>query len=209
MAMTAVLAGSLYATLHTAFRARRAAVEALDETRKAELAVELVRTDVESAVTPGGILAGGFLGEDGTDATGRAMDALMLHCTAPGAAETEGTGDIRRVELSCEPAADGEGMILVRRVSRYLLATRVEEPPEEVLCRGVRSFDLKYYDGTDWQDSWDSSARSNALPLAVQVTLELAAKDGRDADGVGYRVCRIFRIVCATMPGNAQAAAAP
>ncbi len=201
-AMTAVLAGSLYATLHTAFKARRTAYAAVDQMRKAELAVELMRMDLESAVVPKGILAGGFLGEDGTDASGRAMDALMLHCTASGADETEGTGDIRMVELICEPVGDGEGMILIRRVSRYLLATRIEDPPEEVLCRGLRSLDLKYHEGTDWQDTWDSSTRGNLLPLAVQVTMQLVGEEGEDTEGGGYTVCRVFQIPCASLPDN-------
>jgi len=168
-----------------------------------------MRTDLESAVVPKGILAGLFLGEDATGAAGLPADALMLHSTAPGAAETEGAGDIRMVELACEPAEDGEGMNLVRRVSLRLLAPRVEEAPTEVLCRDVRLFDLKYHDGTEWQDAWDSSTRGNALPVAVQVTLELVAEDGADAGRAGYSVCRAFRIPCATVPEDTPAAAAP
>jgi len=207
-AMTAVLAGSLYATLRTAFVARRKAGEAVGEMRRAELAVERVRADIQSAVVPRGLLAGEFLGEDATGGSGRPADGLVLHCTAGGGAETEGTGDIRRVELTCEADEDGDGLVLVRRVRRYLLATRIEEPPAEVLCRGVRSFDLKYHDGTDWQDSWDSTTRGDALPLAVQVTIELVGA-GAAADEDGYIVCRIFRIACATRPEEAQAGAAP
>ncbi len=207
-AMTAVLAGSLYATLHMAFRARGSAHAAIDEMRKAELAVELMRTDIESAVLPRGLLAGAFLGEDATTAAGRPGDAVMLHCTATGATETEGTGDIRMVELACESDQDGDGMVLVRRVTRYLLATHVEEPPTEILCRGVRSFDLRYHDGTDWLDTWDSTAAGDNLPMAVEVTLELIDPDGEDPAAAGYSVTRIFRIACA-MPTAQEAEAAP
>lgn len=203
-AMTAVLAGSLYATLHVAFKARRAAIAAVEQMRRAELAVELIWADVEAAVVPRGILAGGFLGEDETEAAGRPSDALMLHCTADGAAETEGTGDIRMVELACEPAEDGEGMILLRRLTLNLLTTTVEEPVEEVLCRGVRSFDLKYFDGTDWQDNWDSAAWDNVLPLAVEVTLELVAQDGASSDEGGYWISRVFQIPCSSLTAGLQ-----
>ena len=211
-AMTAVLAGSLYAMLSTAFTARRTAHGAIDPVRRAELAVELMRADIESAVVPKGILAGGFLGEDAFDASGKCMDGLMLHGVASGAvdADAEGAGDVRRVELACEPGDGGRGMVLVRRVWRCLLATHVEEPAAEVLCRGVRSLDLKYHDGTDWQDSWDSATRDNSLPLAVRVTLELDADigsdpdAGRDADARGYTVIRIFRVPLATSPDQQQ-----
>lgn len=208
-AMTAVLAGSLYATLHVAFKARGTATAVVEEVRRAELAVELVRADIESAVVPKGILAGGFLGEDDTDGAGRPMDILLLHCTADGAAETEGTGDIRMVELACEPAEDGEGMVLLRRLTLNLLATTVEEPAEEVFCRGLRSFDLKYFDGMDWQDNWDSGTQDNTLPLAVEVTLELVARDGTSSDEGGYWVSRVFRIPCSSLTAGLQVETAP
>ena len=208
-AMTAVLAGSLYATLHVAFKARRTATAVVEQMRKAELAVELIRADVEAAVVPRGILAGGFLGEDATDGAGWPMDVLMLHCTADGAAETEGVGDIRMVELACEPAEDGEGMILLRRLTLNLLRTTVEEPAEEVLCRGVRSLDLKYFDGTDWQDNWDSAARDNTLPLAVEVTLQLVAEDGTSTDEGGYWVSRVFQVPCGSVAAGEQGQTVP
>lgn len=208
-AMTAVLAGSLYATLHIAFKARRGADAAVGQMRRAELAVELIRTDIESAVLPIGILAGEFLGEDETGRAGRPMDSLVLHCTAGGAAQTEGTGDVRMVELSCEPAEDGMSTVLVRRVTRYLLATTVEEAEPEVICRGVRTLDLKYYDGTDWQDSWDSTTRDNTLPLAVEVTMELVAEDATEDGEDGYVVVRVLPVACGAKPEEARAETAP
>ena len=93
-AMTAVLAGSLYATLHVAFRARRSASEAIEPVRKVELALELARADIQSAVVPRGVLAGSFLGENGTDASGRDCDSLLLHCTSAGPAQAQQAGDI-------------------------------------------------------------------------------------------------------------------
>ena len=203
-AMTAVLAGSLYATLHVSFKARRSALAAVEHVRAAELAVEMVRADVESAVVPRGILAGTFLGEDATDAVGQPSDTLVLHCMADGGQATEGTGDIRKVEFACAADSDGEGMVLVRRLTLNLLATKVEDPAEEVLCRSVRSFGLRYFDGTEWLDDWDSGTEDNALPLAVEVTLELVGRRGEDTDEAGYRACRVFRIPCSSLQAGQQ-----
>jgi type II secretion system protein J len=208
-AITAVLAGSLYATLHIAFKARRGADAAVTQMRRAELAVELMRADIESAMLPKGILAGQFLGEDETDRAGRPMDSLVMHCTAGGAAHTEGTGDVRMVEFACEPAEDGMSMVLVRRVSCYLLATSVEEPEPEVICRGVRALDMKYFDGIDWQDSWDSTTRDNTLPLAVEVTMELVAEDATEGGEEGYALTRVLPVPCGATPEEPRAEAAP
>lgn len=202
--MTAVLAGSLYATLHVAFKARQSAFAAVEQVRKAELAAELLRADIQSAVVPSGILAGTFLGESAANASGLPSDALVLHCVADGTQEMRITGDIRMVEFACEPDPDSEGMVLLRRVTVNLLSTKVSEPVEEVLCRDVRSFDLAYFDGTDWQDNWDSGMHGNALPLAVEVTLELVGPYGVSTDEGGYLLRRLFQVPCSSIAPGLQ-----
>ena len=207
MAMIAVLAGSLYATLRIAFKARRTALEAVEPVSKAELAMELLRADVQSAVIPRGILAGSFLGEDGTDDTGRECDSLLLHCTTPTARQAERTADIRMIELVCIPQEDATGMVLLRRITVNLLAPTTNEPAEDVLCRGVQAFGLRYFDGTSWQDSWDSGTQDNTLPSAVEVTLELeAADDPQSETGEGgYWTSRVFLIPCSSIAPDGPA----
>ncbi|HUU11374.1 MAG TPA: type II secretion system protein GspJ [Phycisphaerae bacterium] len=204
-AITAVLAGSLYATLHIAFTARRSATRAVEEIRQVELALEWLRADVQAAVVPSGILAGPFVGEASTGASGRAADALLLHCTAAASEAVEGTGDVRQVELVCEQEDDGTAMVLVRRVTANLLAPTTREPHEEVLCRDVYAFALRYFDGTDWLDAWDSTTQDNLLPLAVEVTLTLARAQPSETDVAGYSMSRVFLIPCsAIQPGVAM-----
>ena len=50
-----------------------------------------------------------------------------------------------------------------------------------MVCRGLCGFDVKYYDGSTWLDSWDSTANDNKLPLGVQVTLTLLNDQVRTA----------------------------
>lgn len=202
-ALTAVLAGSLYATLYIAFKARRSASSAVEEVRKVELAIELIRADIQSAVVPSGVLAGAFVGDEGTDTFGRVCDALLLHCTAPGPELAEGTGDVRMVELACEQAEEGTGLVLVRRVTTNLLAPTTREPQEEVLCRGVYAFGLRYFDGTDWQDNWDSSTQDNVLPSAVEVTLQLQHDEPSETDEGGYGTLRVFLVPCSSVTAGA------
>jgi len=209
LAMTAVLAGSLYATLHVAFRAQRTALAAVDEVRKVELAVELIRADLESAVVPKGILAGAFIGEDGADQRSLPNDVLTLHAAASGTSAAEGRGDIRMVEFACESAGEGRGMNLLRRVTWNLLSTRALQAEEEVLCRDVRSFDVKYFDGVDWFDYWDSTLQDNTLPLAVQVSLELIAPLREGQDDKGQWVTRVFRLPCSSLTSGLQVEMSP
>jgi len=208
-AIMVVLAGSLYATLYTAFRARRSATSAVEEVRKVELALQQVRADLRAAVVPKGILAGAFVGEQTLGAVGRPADSLMLHCTAPGSEPTGGTGDIRMIELVCEQADDGTGLALVRRVSTNLLGPTVGEPDQQVLCRGVYAFALRYFDGLDWLDSWDSTTQDNQLPAAVEVTLELESDRQVPTNAPGYRTSRVYLVPCSSIEAGVVTEVSP
>ena len=80
----------------------------------------------------------------------------------------------------------------------------MEDPAEEVICRGVQSFDLRYFDGVDWQDKWDSAAQGNVLPRAVEVTLELVPAVDANEDEKGPWVCRVFQIPCSSLRAGLQ-----
>jgi hypothetical protein len=88
--------------------------------------------------------------------------------------------------------------VLVRRVTRNLLPTTEPEVEEEILCRDVRSFTVKYFDGTTWQDSWDSEAMGDVLPAAVEMTLETLIPGGRPGrEPRVYRMTRMIPLICA------------
>lgn len=203
--MIAVLAGSLYATLYVVFRARDGAAASIEDPRKVLVAMELLRADMASAVVPKGVLAGAFIGEDDVNEAGREADALLLHCTASPIDRTEYAGDLRMVEIICEYDEDGQDMVLMRRVTPNTLAATDVEPVDEVLCRNVRAFGLRYYDGVDWLDYWDAGSRENTLPSAVEVTILLSGNDtaDADADSEGYLMSRVFLLPCSSIvPGQ-------
>lgn len=196
-AMVAVLAGSLYASLHIAFKARDSAVRSVELVRKCNLAAELLKGDIASAAVPNGVLAGAFVGASGGDAQGSGTDTLTFYAVASDIEPAPGVGDIKKVEYSCELAADSSGLVLMRRVTVNLLAPRTPEPIQEVLCRGVSAFVLRYFDGTTWQNGWDSTTKNNILPIAVEVTIELSG-DRLSAPPAsrGYRMTRVLPIPC-------------
>ena len=196
MALMSMLAASLYASLHVAFQARSVAVAALEPVRRAELAIELLRQDIESALPPTGILAGEFFAVDGKDDSGRDSDALLLHSSAHNPGPDETASEIRRVEFAAAVRAGGTEPVLVRRISTNLLAPAIVEPWEEVLCRGVLAFNLRYFDGSAWLDGWDSAVQDNVLPLAVEVTIEVDRPTREPTPDGGYRVCRVLLLPC-------------
>jgi type II secretory pathway pseudopilin PulG len=206
MAMMGALAVSLYASLRVAFRARDSAMNAIAPVRSAQIAVELIRGDIESALPPTGVLAGAFLAQYGIETPN--ASTIQFHCAATdpvmptnatpqpsfAGSQTFVTGGIRRVELSVATLPDGTSG-LVRRTTHNLLAPTEVLPQEEVLCRGVRAFLLRYFDGFIWQDFWDSTQQGDVLPVAVEMVLELD-RPGAGPDEPPYRVSRLFTLPC-------------
>ena len=204
MGLMSLLAASLYASLHIGFKARDSAVAAIEPVRTAQLAIALLREDIESALPPTGIMAGEFNGQDAQDSEGRDADTLLLHSSAHGPLQTERACGIRKIELALTSLPDGTQHVLVRRITTNLLAPETVEPEEETLCRGVLGFNLSYFDGSDWLDNWDSSSQGNLLPLAVEVTLEVERAVAEQPAASGYRFSQVFLLPCSRAPAEGE-----
>ncbi len=204
MTMVAIMAASLYASLQIAFRAKASADAALEMPRTAELAMEYLRGDLQNALPPNPTavnpLASDMVGTDGTDDRGADSDDVVFYSTAQAPEHASANGEIKRVEL-CVVVPDGRtDHVLVRRVTRNLLSQIEVNADEEVICRGVAGFNLRYYDGADWLDTWDSAQQGDVLPLAVEVTLELTRPGQAGQPDHTFRFVRVFTLPCAKEP---------
>jgi len=173
MLIAAMLSLTLYSAMSTAFKARKTAMTSVQTTRAGTIASDLIRVDLESVPPPTGVLAGPFIGTHTAAGTGD-TDYLQFYSIASGALSTEGdplNEGVRQVEYYVDSTA--QPPVLVRRVVRNLLALTEPQPEVEVLCRNVRSFSLRYWDGTAWQETWESAQMGDVLPLAVGVTIEV------------------------------------
>jgi len=72
----------------------------------------------------------------------------------------------------------------------------------EVLCRGVFGFNLRYFNGSEWLDTWDSTVENNTLPCAIEVTLQL--DDARQPGVGGYYASKVIMIPCGPPPSAAM-----
>lgn len=204
LALVGVIAGALYGSLYIAYKARKSADAAITPIRVGELAATLIRRDIECALPPTGVLAGEFVGEDATDRAGRPADALVLHSCSHVPGGGEPACDIRRVELTCEPLEDDTDATnaIIRRSTTRLLAAETPEPREEVLCRDVLAFNLRYLGAEEWLDSWDSTTQGNQLPAAVEVTVEIGRVLPDDTVQTEHTVVRVLRILCRGSEGQ-------
>jgi type II secretion system protein J len=196
LGMVAMLTLSLYASMRVGMRARKTAQATVAPMRAATIAMDMICRDLESVPAPAGILAGPFLGMRQSAGTGEA--AYMQFCclgadgNQPRLPLREGA---RQVELMLR--TDVTPGVLVRRVNRNLLANTQLQPEEEILCRGVRSFAVQYFDGTYWGPEWDSTAVGDVLPMAVQIVLDLEPTTGASADITPNRIVRVIPLACA------------
>jgi hypothetical protein len=83
------------------------------------------------------------------------------------------------------------------------------DPDEEVLLRGIAGFNARYYDGTQWQDNWDSTQYNNVLPSAVEVTIRVPRKDTHGnviPNATPLQFIRVFQLPCMSDPNDTSTA---
>ena len=209
--MVAMLTLTLYTSMRVAIQARRSATSAVAPVRAATIAMDLICSDLQSVLAPKGNYAGPFTGtrQAGTGAGGDndtldffsiGRDANML--------DTPLSEGLREVTLLLN--TDVTPPNLVRRVTRNLQPKVQADPDEEILCRGVRALSIRYYDGTDWQEDWDSTTMGDVLPVAVAITIELTDGDTTttQAPNPASRITRIIPLACAP-PSTATTGVTP
>lgn len=181
VAMFAIIALALHSVFFGALRLRERAHGTFETRLQKDAVMEMIRKDLASTVAPVGILAGALTGEKGgTD--GQRLDRLEFHTATGSVDDSSPWGDIQRVEYALvEPDTPGDQneWHLVRNTTRNLLAPTEQEPEQQRLLRNISSLWLEYYDGEQWQDSWDSTARENELPLAIRLQLQFLSVENR------------------------------
>ncbi len=202
---------TLFADLRLGFKARENSEAMVEPAADAEEAMNFLRLDFESVLSPNPSAATNAAGvfQQNFEAPGAFNndDLLDFYTTAEGPEHIDANGEIKLVGLALE--AVGNDHVLVRRVTRNLTAAIQPNPDEEVICRGVSSVQFEYFDGTQWQPSWDSTVNVDinnnpALPLAVRVTLELQ-RPQPGGQLRTYRFARVFQLACSTLvPGSSS-----
>lgn len=222
MLMVTIIAAALYSSLNAAFRGKRAAERAIGPIRAANVAMGIMELDIQATMIPSPqtlipettvlYLAGPF---QGLASGGNSQGAFMSFYTVgtdqtPDVPLTEG---VRRIEYAL--ANDAGNPVLMRRIARNVLSGDVNVPPEEeeILLEDVRSFTIRYFDGIQWYDQWDSTAMVDvngvpAIPMLVQmevvIHIEGVAQTGEAAGD--YRISKMIPLACAK-PVDADATA--
>lgn len=198
MAMMSIIAASLYTSLSIGFKARDSSENTLDAMRSSRIVLDLLKQEIISSLPPRGILAGKFEGTNGHDDFGNESDSLVFYSAAYNPADDEVAGDIIKVQISLDTSEESNVHTLVRGITKNLLSPKSMDPYEEVLCTDIRSLNLRYFDGYDWQDEWDSSSHDDNLPEAVEIKLVFEKRKDKKSDEEDvYSITCAFSLPCA------------
>jgi prepilin-type N-terminal cleavage/methylation domain-containing protein len=198
-AIFGVLVSALCSLLFGALRLRETTFAAVEAGLPRAQVAAIIQRDLTNLVVPAGVLAGPFMGEPVEENNVR-RDKLSFYTTTGIVTDKEPWGDIQEIQYYLQVPEDrdpAQGLDLMRQVTRNLLASVIEESQDTTpwrLARGVNALQASYWDGEQWQDTWNSTTVDNANPKAVELRVEFV--NGAHAEHVE----RPIDLVCEIAP---------
>ena len=180
----AIVLAAINTVLYSALHMQRRATESLEQALPIQQGLAIIQRDLGNVAMPGGTLSGVFQTTSITNVVG-GQSSPDFYTTTGFIDQTSPWAEIQRVSYVLVDPANraAAGKDLIRAVTRNLLpATAEEEPAQQWLMGGVQGVTFYYYDGTQWRDSWDSTAAdpttglTNNLPQAIKVQVQLASQ---------------------------------
>jgi len=171
VAIFAIVLAAINTVFYSALRLRNKTSAALEESLPLQHALTAMKRDLSNLVPPGGLLSGTLQTTVKTRMDGQVSPDFF---TASGQLDDlVPWGEVQKISyLLRASSAGGPGRDLIRATTRNLLAIIQDPPEEQALLRGVENLTFSFYDGTQWQTSWDSAVQTN-LPTAIKLELQL------------------------------------
>jgi len=183
MLLATMIGAIVLAAINTAFfaalRLRASTTAAVERTIPLNHALSVLKADLRGIIITGGAMAGSMQ-SPGTETANNLPSQLDVFTTTGLLNDELPWGDVQRISYYLKDPADNTrpvGRDLVRCVTRNVLSTIQPDLTEQVFLHGVSALQLSFYDGANWQTTWDSSSVGNSTPLAVKVVIEFAADD--------------------------------
>lgn len=162
-------------------RLRNRTMDRITQATDLERASTIIRRDIGGIVVPTGKLTGVLQSEsDGLD-SGQGKPVSPIFYTNTGLIDDRSRwAEIQKVIYYLRTPTNqvsAPGLDLVRTVTRNLLPATQEQFEDQWLLGGVEQLTFTYYDGTQWQTSWNSTNQVSVLPRAIKVELLLASEN--------------------------------
>jgi len=184
--VAAIVLITINTVLFAALRLHQATADMVDAASPIDQAVTFLRRDLQCVVTPTNgttkVLSGDFR-VGGVSSAGVAEPVAIEMFTATGAlSDSAPWGEIQRVTYELKDSTDrsAAGKDLYRSVARNLLTITTPEVDDQLMLSGVASIKFSCFDGTQWQDTWDTTsptAVDTNLPVAVRVDIQMSGNN--------------------------------
>ena len=183
-----VVLGAIHVVFFSAFKLRNHTSDVIERALPLQQTLAIIKRDLANLVPPGGTLSGTLQSTPTVSTTtSSSMSGSLNHgngpqfYTAVGIVDANAPwGEIERVSYFLASSTNNtSGMDLFRSVARNLLPALQDQPDEQFLMGGVDTITFRYYNGTTWQDTWDSTQAdsgtglTNNLPSAIKLELQL------------------------------------
>lgn len=179
LAVFAVVLVVIHGIFYGAIQLRNKSAASFDNSLPLQQTIAQLKRDLAGLTPPGGILTGSLQ----TTPTNTASSQLThpgtpvspaLYTTSGALNEFSPWSEIRKVTYYLiVPTNFVPGRQLVRSVTRNLLPVLTEEYEDQVLLENVEDLTFEFYDGTQWQTTWDSANGTNGLPTGIRAALTL------------------------------------
>jgi Type II secretion system (T2SS), protein J len=183
----AIILAAINGMFFAALRLRNTAVNSLEATLPVEQALDVIQRDLSNLVcstNTNGIFFGPLQSINATNVLPNQVGPDFYNSGG----ELDGITPWscgQKIDYLLAPSTNGyrgPGMDLIRAVTHNLLPISQPAQPDEqhTILSGVQSLMFQYYDGTQWDQVWDTTQQTN-LPLAIKVQIHMAQVPGAPA----------------------------
>ena len=184
----AILLVSIHAAFFSALRLRERTLDSFEASLPIEQALQTIQRDLANIVVSTNGTNGSFFGPLQTINQTNTLPGQIGPDFYTSGGELDGIvpwGNVEKIDyLLAAPTngVRGPGQDLIRAITRNLLPVNPPEQPEEkhAILSGVQSLTFLYYDGTQWDQVWDTTQQTN-LPLAIKVRIQMATRNAAEA----------------------------
>jgi len=174
----AIILAAVHTVFYGAVRLRNTTDAAIAEKRPRWQALSVIEHDLANLMPVGGILTSNLQYSGG--AMSEQVSPEFYVSTGTLSDETPWP-EVQKVSyLLTESTNAWAGKDLIRAVMRNVLAESDEQPTYQWLLGGVNQVAFQFFDGSQWQDSWDSTTEAVPTPVGIRVQIELTSTNRQD-----------------------------
>jgi hypothetical protein len=176
----AILLVAIHAAFLGAIRLRERTIDSVEASLPVEQALQTMQRDLANLVAS---TNGTFFGPLQTTNPTNNLPGQVGPDFYTSGGELDGMvpwGNVEKIDYLLATPTNGTvgpGQDLIRAITHNLLPiTTLPQPDEKhTLLSGVQSLTFLYYDGTQWDQAWDTTQQTN-LPLAIKVQIQMATR---------------------------------